>query len=52
MPDYERMYFRLMGAVADAVEALEQWNIGQAKEMLITAQQEAEESYLEDCAQN
>ncbi len=47
MPDYERLYFRLMGVIADAVEALEQWNIGQAKEMLIAVQQEAEDRYLD-----
>ena len=46
MPDFEGMYFRLMAAVADAVEALEQMDFGQARDILVCAQQDAEEGYL------
>lgn len=46
MPDYERLYFRLFAAAADAVEALERQDFGTAKEILVRAQQEAEERYL------
>ncbi|MGM9619127.1 MAG: hypothetical protein ACI3W8_04760 [Oscillospiraceae bacterium] len=48
MPDYETLYFRLFAAAADAVEALERLDIGRAKELLIQAQQEAEERYLSE----
>ena len=48
MPDYERLYFKLFAAMADAVEKLEQQNYGDAKGILISAQQEAEEQYLSE----
>ena len=46
MVDYQALYFRMFAAAADALEALEQWNIGKAKEILLHAQLEAEESYI------
>lgn len=51
MPDYHALYFKLFAAIADAVEELEQQNFGTARQRLISAQQEAEEEYLEsgDC---
>jgi len=49
MPDYKDLYFRLFAAMADAVEALEQRKNETAKEILIAAQQAAEEAYL--CAE-
>ena len=48
MPNYKRLYFKLFAAIADAVEELEQQNYGAAKELLIRAQQEAEEDYISD----
>lgn len=47
MPDYEKLYFQLFAAMADAVEAIEAANYGQAKEVLISAQQRAEEQYMD-----
>lgn len=46
MPDYEKLYFKLFAAMADAVEEMEAQNFGAAKETLIRAQQAAEEQYL------
>ena len=40
MPDYKTMYLHLFNRVSDAVNALEAMNYGQAKELLIRAQQE------------
>lgn len=51
MPDFQALYFQLFGAVADAVEHLENENYGLARQMLIAAQQQAEEAYISmDCA--
>ena len=47
MADYKQLYFYLFGAVADAVEALEQNKPICAKHLLITAMQTAEEQYLQ-----
>ena len=46
MEDYKTMYLHLFNRVSVAVNALEAMNYGQAKELLIHAQQEAEELYL------
>lgn len=46
MPDYQALYFKLFGAVADALEYIEEDNYGLARQRLITAQQEAEEQYI------
>ena len=48
MEDFKELYFYLFGKVADALEELEKENIGRAKELLITAMQEAEERYIKD----
>ena len=47
MPDYKKMYLHLFNHVSDALEALEQQNFGQAKEILVAAQQQAEDEYVE-----
>ena len=47
MTDYKTMYLHLFNRVSDAVSALEAMNFGQVKALLICAQQEAEERYLE-----
>ena len=46
MPDYEKMYHLLFNAITDALEQIEQQNFGSAKDLLIAAQQEAEEVYM------
>lgn len=46
MTDYKELYFRLFAAAANAVEALENLNFGQAKDILIRAQQDAEEACI------
>ena len=47
MPDYQSLYTLLFNAVTDAVEAMEQLNFGQAKDILVRAQQQAEEQYID-----
>lgn len=46
MCDFERLYFRLFAAMADAAEALEQGDYDKARQLLIAAQQDAEEQYI------
>ena len=46
MTDYQKLYTKLFNAATDALEALEQLNVGQARDILRQAQQEAEEEYL------
>lgn len=46
MPDFEKLYFHLFGAMADAVEAIEKKEYEKTKDILIAAQQEAEEEYI------
>ena len=46
IPDYEKMYHLLFNAITDALEQLEQQNYGSAKDLLIAAQQQAEEIYI------
>ena len=46
MVDYQKLYTKLFNAITDALEALEQLNVGEAKDLLRRAQQEAEEDYL------
>ena len=46
MADYQKLYTKLFNAATDALDALEQLNVGEAKDILRRAQQEAEEDYL------
>ena len=46
MPDYQKMYSTLFNAITDALESMAQCNYGEAKELLIRAQQTAEELYI------
>ena len=46
MPDYEKMYHLLFNAITDALEQIEQQNLGIAKDQLISAQQKTEELYI------
>ncbi len=47
MQDYKTLYIHLFGAVSDALDELEKINFGNAKDILVCAQQESEESYLQ-----
>ena len=47
MVDFEKLYFHLFGAMANAVEALEKKEYEKAKEILIAAQQKAEAEYID-----
>ena len=46
MTDYQKMYTMLFNAVTDALEKMEAQNYGDAKALLISAQQKAEEIYI------
>ena len=46
MEVYEKMYFILFNAITNALEKLDHQNYGDAKELLIAAQQETEERYI------
>ena len=46
MTDYQKMYTTLFNAVTDALEKMEVQNYGDAKELLISAQQKTEEIYI------
>ncbi len=44
--DYKRMYLSLFNAVTGAIHQINWQNYGRAKELLITAQQDAEEIFI------
>ena len=44
---YKEMYYTLFNAVTDALEAMAQQNYGQARALLIAAQQQSEEIFLD-----
>lgn len=44
--DYEKLYHLLFNAITDALEQMEQQNYGSAKDLLIAAQQTAEDIYI------
>ena len=46
MEEYKKMYLLLFNAITDALEQMEQQNYGTAKDLLIAAQQPAEEIYI------
>jgi hypothetical protein len=46
MPDYEKLYHLMVNAAEDALTALEDANIWDAKRILIDAEQRAEENYV------
>ena len=46
MANYEKMYSTLFNAITDALEQIEQQNFGSVKDLLIAAQQQAEEIYI------
>ena len=47
MPDYQKMYTTLFNAVTDAVESIQHHNAAAAEQILIRAQQETEELYID-----
>lgn len=51
MEQNQKPYFMLFNAVTDAVAAIEKQNFGQARQILIQAQQECEEWFL-SCTEN
>ena len=44
--EYEKLYHLLFNAITDALEKIKGQNYGDAKDLLIAAQQEAEEIYM------
>ena len=48
MENFPKYYTRLFNGITDALEALEEQNYIKAQDILIKAQQDAEEMYLED----
>ena len=44
---YRKMYYTLFNAITDALEAMEQQNYGQARRLLIAAQQQSEEIFMD-----
>ena len=46
MDEYKQPYLCLWRGVTDAVKAIEEQNFGEAKQILLKAQQDAEEAYL------
>ena len=46
MTDYQKMYTTLFNAVTAALKKMEVQNYGDAKELLISAQQKTEEIYI------
>ena len=48
MADYQKLYAKLFNAATDALDALEELNVGRVEDILRQAQIDAEETYLED----
>ena len=48
MENFPKYYTRLFNGITDALEALQEQNYIKAQDILIRAQQDAEEMYLED----
>ena len=46
MPDYKQMYFSLFAAMCNAIDAIEKANYGEAKEIIVQAQQKTEDVYV------
>ena len=44
--DYQKLYTHLFNASTNAVKEMEQQNYGTAKQILVRAQQDAEEMYI------
>ena len=46
--DYRKPYYILFNAITNSLEAIEQRNLFQARLLLIRAQQDAEEAFLQE----
>ena len=46
MSHYKKMYYNLFNRITDAIEEINKMNYGSAREILIKAQQDAEEEYI------
>ena len=46
MVDYKKIYHLLFNAMTDALEKIDDQNYGDARDILIAAQQKAEEIYI------
>ena len=44
---YRKMYYTLFNAITDALEAMEQQNYGQTRALLVAAQQQSEEIFMD-----
>ena len=47
--DYKRLYHIMVDASEKAIEAIDNRNYGMAKDLLIQAEQKAEELYIDSC---
>lgn len=47
MVDYKKLYAQLFNSMTDAIELLEKQETEKAKELLISAQQAAEDEYID-----
>ena len=47
MTDYKAMYLLLLNAVTDALEKMDRQHYGEASALLIAAQQQADELYID-----
>lgn len=50
MPDFEKMYFHLFNSLSKAIEEADKTNFGRVREILIQAQQECEDMYMDEKA--
>lgn len=48
MPNYQKLYTLLFNAFTDTIEQLNMQNYGNAREIMMQAQKEAEELYLNE----
>ena len=44
---YRKMHYTLFNAITDALNAMEQQNYGQARALLVAAQQQSEEIFMD-----
>ena len=48
MPDFESLYLFLFNRITDALGEIKEQNYGKAREILLKAQEEAEERYMKE----
>lgn len=46
--DYKTLYFHLFNILSDAIEEIETGEVFEARDMLVRAQQQTEEMYMEE----